>query len=164
MFIADGSLNAASNAIKDSVLDPRGGGLNTFSVDLQRVGGAGTGWMGASWVLPETREETLLIEPLDIEKPSFQAFKEDIIDGLNMKWNTGAPNVQVVTYVHEDEFPFMTISQGWEAALADEIKKPWALERVQVPGEPIVGREPGRVARFFTTRVPGLDWLPSFFG
>jgi len=54
MFITDGMLTAASNAIKDSVLDPRGGGLDTFSVDIQRVGGTGTGWNGASWVMEGT--------------------------------------------------------------------------------------------------------------
>jgi hypothetical protein len=89
--------------------------------------------MGASWKLPETRAETLDIEPLGIEKPSFQAFLEDIIGGpLNLKHNTGTQNVQICTYVHEDEFPGMSPLEGFEAALADLTKKPWALERVPI--------------------------------
>ena len=123
MFISDGQLTAARNAIKDSLLDPRGGGLNEFSIALRRVGGGGGGWNGASWVMEREGLTTI----------SFELFVRDIIESLNMQWNTGAASVQVVTYIHEDEFPTSTPREGFEAALADTVKKPWALERVPDP-------------------------------
>lgn len=123
MFITDGMLTAARNAIKDSLLDPRGGGLGAFSIDLRRVGGGGAGWNGASWVMDRDGLTTV----------SFELFVRDIIEGLSMQHNTGAVNVQICTYIHEDEFPGMTPRQGFEAALADLVKKPWALERVPPP-------------------------------
>lgn len=126
MMIANGMLVAASNAIKDSVLDPRGGGLETFSVELQRVIGGGQHWWGASWRMEETGLATI----------SFEAFENDIIGGLNMKWNTGGAQTQIATYVHEDEFPGMSPPEAFAVALADETKKPAAMEIVPGPDVP----------------------------
>lgn len=135
MMIANGMLTAASNAIKDSVLDPRGGGLDSFSVELQRVGGGGSKWWGASWVMEETNPEDPPASGQFPDTISFQVFERDIIDGLNMRWNTGAANTQIATYVHEDEFLGMSPRAGFDAALADTVKKANALE--QVPESPL---------------------------
>ena len=124
MMILDGSRTAASNAIKDSVLDPRGGGLDTFSVALQRVGGGGAAWWGASWVMEETGPGI-----------SFETFTADIIGGLSLKHNTGAANVQIVT-MSEDDFPLGTSAKAqFIGMLADLTRKKSAYERV--PDEPI---------------------------
>ncbi len=121
MMITDGQVVAASNIIRDSpLLDIRGGGLDTFSVDLQRVGGAGAGWNGASWVMERTGLDTV----------SFELFVKDVIEELGMKHNTGLANVQVVTCVHEDDTPGQTAREGFDACLANVAKKPWALEEV----------------------------------
>lgn len=120
MLVMDGPLTAAVNAIKGSLLDPRGGGLDTFSVDLQEVGGGGPGWMGCSWVMERNGLDTI----------SLELFVADIIEGLNMKHNTGTANTQIATYVHEDETAGLTSAEGFAVALADTNKKPSALEIV----------------------------------
>lgn len=124
LAITGGMLNAASNAIKDSVLDPRGGGLDTFSVELQRVGGGGTPWWGASWVMEETGMDTI----------SFEALVTDVVQGLSMNHNTGDANVQFVSMSEDDFAPGTSPLGQFLLMLADTSLKPWALERVpQIP-------------------------------
>ncbi len=116
IFITDGMLTAARNAIVASALDIRGGGMEEFSIDLQKaVGGPAPGWNGASGLLD-----------LDL-------FLQDVIEALNMRHNTGQENTQVATYEHEEFSPGSSPREGFDLALADLTRKPWILERVEAP-------------------------------
>ena len=120
-FITDGQLTAARNVLKDGPLDPQGGGLEEFSVDMRNTEGGGPpGWNACAWRMLRNGLGTI----------SFEQFKIDVIDGLNMQHNTGGANTQIATYISEDDFPGLTTRQAFEAARLDTVKKPHALERV----------------------------------
>lgn len=143
IFIRDGQLTAARNAIQGSALDTQGGWAEEFSVDVQRVGGGGPGWNGAAWTMQRN-----CIAPVSCDDPgewvSFELFLKDVIQELGMQHNTGSPNVQVATYIRsltaaepgDDYLPTDVDIDSFIASLADQAKKPWAFELVPTGGDP----------------------------
>lgn len=119
MMITFGQRTAARSRTKGSIsLDPRGGGLDSFKRELQVVGGGGQKWFGQCWVM---------------EEASFERFISDVVQ--TMKHNTGDASTEIVTYAHGAEFPGMTTDEGFDAAMADTVKKADALEFVPEPEE-----------------------------
>lgn len=143
IFIRDGQLTSARNAIQGSALDAAGGWANEFGVDLERAGGGGPGWNGAAWTMERNCVNPGTCDAVN-ETVSFELFVKDVIQELGMQWNTGASNVQVVTYVRslstfeagDDYLPTDQDFASFVASLNDLVKKPWAFVEVD-PGGPV---------------------------
>ena len=124
-FIQSGQLTAARNQIKNSTtLDPRGGGLDAYSVELQRLGGGGVAWFGFSWRMEETGLGTI----------SFELFEQEVITipGLAANHNTGNAATLITTYDNAVEAPGLSEEDAFDQFLLETTKKPNALEIVGV--------------------------------
>ena len=130
MAVTDGQFNAIKNRTNTPLFDKRGGWAGNFSIDLRRADDPDAGWNGASWVMYDTIASSIAAE--GEEAINWERFQSDVI--ALVRHNTGAPNVGFVSAVHETEYPGLSPRAGFDALLADTVKKPWALERV--PAEP----------------------------
>lgn len=128
MAVTDGQLTAFRNRVNNVKFDRRGGWADNFAVDLQRVGGGGAGWNGASW-----RMERLAANAASNE-PDFETFLTDVVQ--DAQTNTGTAAVQFIYQIHEDDYPGQHPSAGFDGLLANTTIKPWALEVVPFVGGP----------------------------
>lgn len=124
-FITTGQLIAVRAAIvEDGDLDPRGGGLSSFSIAMRNADPGGSPFWDSCglWRMEEFGPNII----------SLERFTVTVIDNLGMSstHNDGGAQTQIATYVLEDDFPGLAPREAFAAASADTIRKPQALERV----------------------------------
>ena len=127
--------------VAQSILDIRGGGLDTFSLPLRLAGGGPEIFDGCSWVMPVSVghapaltgdfNDWLNDDPEDwMFGPLGYIAIADEIPGAPLTINTGEQNVKLIIWA-DYELPPGSPGSQWALALADQTRKPDALEVVE---------------------------------